>query len=201
MNGGICEGEDSQSATANLHGHAAGNGGHRQGTPKVTCAVLSYSAQGAWPHGAASPHRTGGCGDRVSCTPTVHTTQLVARAHVWLCEGFSDACMTGPSTRSDSRRQRSAKARNRGEVSTRAERVAYGDLTGRAVIAVMDAEGGLLACLEGSMRETAARPRSREQRRAKGAIGWELLGGGGMMAHRSAVPAPDQRGERMALRC
>src|SRR5215471_7039278 len=64
---------------------------------------------------------------------------------------------------------------------------AYGDLTGRAVIALMDAEGGLLACLEGWMRESAARPRSREQRRAKGAIGWELLGGGGMMAHRSAV--------------
>src|SRR5215471_5621735 len=78
---------------------------------------------------------------------------------------------------------------------------AYGDLTGRAVIALMDAEGGLLACLEGWMRESAARPRSREQRRAKGAIGWELLGGGGMMAHRSAVRAPDQRGERMALRC
>jgi hypothetical protein len=42
---GSVRGEDSQSATANLYGHATGNGGYRQGTPKVICAVLSYSAQ------------------------------------------------------------------------------------------------------------------------------------------------------------
>src|SRR5262249_6025490 len=35
--GGLCEGGGSTSATVNLNGHAAGNGGHRQGTPKRVC--------------------------------------------------------------------------------------------------------------------------------------------------------------------
>ena len=33
--GGICEGRGSASTTANLHGHAAGNGGYGQGKPTV----------------------------------------------------------------------------------------------------------------------------------------------------------------------
>src|SRR5262249_7508929 len=56
---GSVRGEDSQSATSYLHGHAAGTCGLSQGTPTVTCVVLSFSAQGAWSRSAASPHRTG----------------------------------------------------------------------------------------------------------------------------------------------
>src|SRR5262249_2142839 len=62
---GSVRGEDSQSATANLHGHAAGNGGHRQGTPTVTCVVLSYSAQSTRHYRAAIATRARRRGDRV----------------------------------------------------------------------------------------------------------------------------------------
>ena len=38
-----------------------------------------------------------------------------ANHHFRSCAGFSDACITNPSTHSGSRRRRSAKARNRGQ--------------------------------------------------------------------------------------
>src|SRR5262249_33995186 len=66
--GGICEGGGSTSTTANLHGHEAGNGGYRQGTPKSVCSILSYSAQGAWSHhpaNTACPRRRG---DRITAS-------------------------------------------------------------------------------------------------------------------------------------
>ena len=71
-------GEDSQSATANLHGHAAGNGGHRQGTPTVTCVVLSYSAKSSCPHCTAISARPRRRGDRVGAC----YAQLAADAQV-----------------------------------------------------------------------------------------------------------------------
>jgi hypothetical protein len=58
--GGICEGGGPANDTANLNGHEAGNGGYRQGTPKVVCSVLSYSARRirvlwSWPRRPLSP--------------------------------------------------------------------------------------------------------------------------------------------------
>src|SRR5262249_23922009 len=43
-----------------------GNGGHRQGTPKVTCVVLSYSAESARAHHPATAARPRRRGDRMS---------------------------------------------------------------------------------------------------------------------------------------
>src|SRR5215472_15543912 len=74
----LTSGGDSQCTTANLHGHAAGNGGHRQGTPKVTCAVLSYSAKGTRSYGAAHAPRPSRRADRVArflCTDIAANAQ------------------------------------------------------------------------------------------------------------------------------